>query len=189
MIAPILVDAILLWGILTKRWSAAVVRMRSIQNPSERIHPLMHIPVPWIFILTYLVGVSLQLLFPLTVDSAEVLLICRVAGIVLTIGGALLAFSGLGIFRAAHTTTVPFETPAQLITRGPYRFTRNPMYVGLTLIYLGVSGLQVQIWPVLVLPLLLSYIHRVVIPVEEARLRETFGEAYERYCARVHRWI
>jgi protein-S-isoprenylcysteine O-methyltransferase Ste14 len=53
------------------------------------------------------------------------------------------------------------------------------MYVGLTLLYLGVAVIQVQIWPVLLLPLLAIYIHRIVIPVEEARLREVFGDAYE----------
>ena len=189
MIVPILVDAVLLWGILTKRWPAEVVRMRTIQKTPAPILPLMRIPVPWVYVLAYLVGVGLQFLFPLTVDSAEILLMSRVVGLMLTAGGVLLAFSSLGIFRAAHTTTVPFETPAQLITWGPYRFTRNPMYVGLALIYLGVAGIQVQIWPVLVLPLLLIYVHRVVIPAEEARLREAFGDAYEQYCAKVRRWI
>ena len=50
------------------------------------------------------------------------------------------------------------------------------MYVGLLLIYVGVTGIQARIWPLLVLPLLLIYIHTIVIPVEEARLREAQGE-------------
>jgi protein-S-isoprenylcysteine O-methyltransferase Ste14 len=183
----------------TMRWAVFVLLLigvlllvrgtRTVPNSAVPIHPLMRIPVPWVFVLTYLVGFGLQFLFPLTVHSVEFLLISRVVGAVLTISGVLLAFSSLGIFRAARTTTVPFERPTQLITRGAYRFTRNPMYVGLTLTYLGVAGLQGHIGPVVVLPLLVLYLHRVVIPVEESRLREVFGGAYEQYCAKVRRWI
>jgi len=189
MVAPILADTILLWGILTKRWTADSLPARTLRRASFRIHPLMNVPVPWVFILTFLIGLGSQYLAPIIIQSADILLISRIAGIVLTFGGSLLAFSSLGIFRIARTTTVPFETPSKLITTGPYRFSRNPMYVGLTLIYLGVAGIQVQIWPVLLLPLLAIYIHRVVIPVEEVRLREVFGDDYEQYCARVRRWI
>lgn len=90
----------------------------------------------------------------------------------------------------ARTTTVPFETPARLVNGSHYRPTPNPMYGGLSLDYLGVAGMQLQIWPVLPLPALqVACIERVVIPVAEARLRETFGEVSERNCASVRRWI
>jgi protein-S-isoprenylcysteine O-methyltransferase Ste14 len=105
------------------------------------------------------------------------------------VGGVLLAFSSLGIFRAVRTTTVPFEAPSKLVTWGPYRYTRNPMYIGLALLYVGVSGVEAQIWPLFLLPLLMTYIHRVVIPIEEANLREVFGDTYQQYCAAVHRWV
>jgi protein-S-isoprenylcysteine O-methyltransferase Ste14 len=49
--------------------------------------------------------------------------------------------------------------------------------------------MQAQIWPLLLLPLTVTYLHRVVIPFEEARLRDVFGEAYELYSARVRRWL
>jgi len=189
MLAPILADTILLWGVLSKRWTAETLPARALRDDSIRIHPFMNVPVPWVFVLTFLVGLGLHYLTPLTIQSTGIIFISRITGMVLTVGGALIAFSSLGIFRAARTTTVPFETPSKLITSGPYRFSRNPMYAGLTLIYLGVAGIQVQIWPVLLLPLLAIYIHRVVIPVEEARLRGVFGDAYEQYCARTRRWV
>lgn len=66
---------------------------------------------------------------------------------------------------------------------------RNPMYVGLTLAYLGEAGMLTQIWPVLFLPLVLIYLNRVVIPLEEQKLTEVFGSAYDDYRRRVHRWI
>jgi protein-S-isoprenylcysteine O-methyltransferase Ste14 len=63
------------------------------------------------------------------------------------------------------------------------------MYVGLTVAYLGEAGILKQVWPVIVLPLLLAYINSIVIPLEEARLNEVFEEDYDRYCERVRRWI
>jgi len=156
---------------------------------STRIHPAMNIPVPWTFVLTFFAGVGVQYLAPITIRSGTVLFICRNAGVVLTTVGVLLAFGSLGIFHITRTTTVPFERPSRLVTWGPYRATRNPMYVGLAITYVGVAGIQAQVWPVVLLPLLLLYLDRVVIPVEEARLGEAFGDVYEGYRARVRRWI
>jgi protein-S-isoprenylcysteine O-methyltransferase Ste14 len=107
----------------------------------------------------------------------------------LTFAGVVLAFSGLGLFRLEKTTTIPFETATTLVMRGPYRFTRNPMYVGLLLAYVGVAGVNAQLWPILVLPLLVSYLQRTVIPLEEGRLTATFGDKYLSYCASVRRWL
>jgi protein-S-isoprenylcysteine O-methyltransferase Ste14 len=153
------------------------------------VHPVMRIPVPWVFILAYLVGVVVQLYVPIPISSARVGMSARVAGIALAAIGVLVAFSALGIFKRRHTTTIPFETPTALVTSGPYRFTRNPMYVGLTLIYIGVAGTRLETWPLIVLPLLLAYVNFQVIPVEERRLRAVFGESYEEYRARVRRWL
>jgi len=149
----------------------------------------MNVPVPWVFMLTFVAGLGLQRLLPFAIHSANLLLFSRIAGFGLTAGGVLLAFSCLGLFRAARTTTIPFETASRLVTRGPYRFSRNPMYVSLVLTYLGVAGMQAQIWPLLLLPLTVAYLQRTVIPFEEARLREVFGDDYEQYCARVRRWL
>lgn len=162
---------------------------RTIYVGSARIHPLMNIPVPCVFMLTFLAGTGLQRLLPVRIHSATVLLLCHVAGMVLTAGGVLLAATGLGLFRAARTTTIPYETASKLVTWGPYRFSRNPMYVSLTLTYLGVAGIKAQVWPLLLLPLVVAYLQRIVIPFEEARLRDVFGEAYGRYCGRVSRWM
>jgi protein-S-isoprenylcysteine O-methyltransferase Ste14 len=74
-----------------------------------------------------------------------------------------------------YKTTVPGEISATLVMTGPYRFTRNPMYVGLTLAYLGEAGILIQIWPIIVLPLLFAYLNWMVTPLEEARLKEAFG--------------
>jgi protein-S-isoprenylcysteine O-methyltransferase Ste14 len=113
----------------------------------------------------------------------------RVAGFVLVVAGVIVAFSAVGIFKRTSTTIVPFELPSTLVTWGPYRFTRNPMYVSLTLIYVGVAGMRVEIWPLIVLPLLLAYVNFMVIPMEERHLHGVFGNAYQEYGKRVRRWF
>ena len=149
----------------------------------------MRVPPPWAFILMYLAGVALQRVLPMGIRSPELTWIIRVAGFVFVVAGIAFAASALGIFRKAKTTTVPFATPSTLVISGPYRFTRNPMYVGLTLIYLGVAGTRNEIWPVVLLPLLLAYINFLVIPVEEKNLRGVFGDTYKAYGTRVRRWL
>lgn len=149
---------------------------------------LLRVPVPWVFILVYLVGAGLERVLPSSVlrDNGHA---STIVGAVLVAVGAVIAGWGLGIFWKARTTTVPGQASAQLVMRGPYRFTRNPMYVGLTLVYLGEAGLMKQVWPIVVLPLMLAYLNWTVIPVEEAKLREVFGDQYDAYRARVRRRI
>jgi protein-S-isoprenylcysteine O-methyltransferase Ste14 len=159
------------------------------EKNGARINPVMRIPVPWVFILAYLIGFVVQLYLPIQIRSREIVRIALFAGLILVIIGVAVAFSALGIFRKRSTTTIPFETPTSLVTSGPYRFTRNPMYVGLTLVYLGVAGTRAEIWPVIVLPVMLAYVNFVVIPLEERHLRDAFGDAYAHYGARVRRWL
>ena len=148
---------------------------------------LMHVPVPWVFVLAYLLGVAVER--ALRPAASVPLTIVWAAGAVLLALGVLIAGWSLALFRRARTTTVPGKASASLVTSGPYRFTRNPMYVALSLAYLGEAGLLKQVWPVIFLPLVLAYLNWVVIPVEEARLREVFGERYDRYRASVRRWL
>lgn len=150
---------------------------------------LLKIPVPWVYILAYLLGVALQLLFPPRVHPNGMIIPLKIAGAVVFAIGAFFAGWSLLIFHKARTTTTPGENPVRLITWGPYRFTRNPMYVSLLLAYLGEAGMLVQIWPVLVLPLLLAYIQGIVIPLEEEVLSRVYGKEYEVFCSRVRRWV
>jgi protein-S-isoprenylcysteine O-methyltransferase Ste14 len=165
--------------------------MAVIDEPRKAFLPtrlLMRLPVPWVFMLAYLAGVELQRLAPVGIGRPGVALTVKAAGAALLGLGAGLAAWGLFAFFRARTTTTPGNAPAKLVTGGPYRFTRNPMYVGLTLAYLGEAGILVQIWPLLPLLLVLAYLSATVIPVEEASLR-SFGEEYAQYCRRVRRWI
>jgi protein-S-isoprenylcysteine O-methyltransferase Ste14 len=136
--------------------------------------------------LTYLVGVALEYLVPTRKPSTSWM---GAIGAGLFCAGALFAGWGWVLFRRAGTTRVPGEVSTVLVTTGPYRVSRNPMYVGLAAAYLGEAALQRHGWPVVVLPLVLGYVNWIVIPLEERRLVEVFGQEYNRYRARVRRWI
>lgn len=187
-LAAIPISAVL-WGLFTGRWTAESRRNRKLNRDEAAVSPMMRVPPPWLFILTYLLGVAIQRAVPLGIISPERASLIRVFGFVLVVAGIAFAASALGIFKKANTTTVPFEKPSSLVISGPYRFTRNPMYVGLTLLYLGVAGTRTEIWPVIVLPLMLAYVNFVVIPVEERNLAGVFGESYDQYRAKVRRWL
>jgi protein-S-isoprenylcysteine O-methyltransferase Ste14 len=150
---------------------------------------LLRVPVPWVFVLAYLAGMGLQRLLPRATYSPETLHILHSAGIALWIAAIAIAGWALILFHLRRTTTTPGEISKAFVAQGPYRWSRNPMYVGLTLAYLGEMSWQAQILPLLFLPLVIAYLQWVVIPLEEARLRESFGETYAAYCARVRRWL
>jgi len=158
--------------------------VESNRNP---IRLLLHLPVPWVFVLVYLIGLGVERAWPVHVVE-RVPYVDVAGGVILGIGAAI-AGLGLVTFWKAKTTTVPGETSAQMVTWGPYRFTRNPMYVGLTIAYLGEALLLRQLWPVVFLPLVIAYVHWIVIPLEESKLQEAFGEQYDQYRARVSRWV
>lgn len=151
---------------------------------------VLRVPVPWVFVMAYLVGVGCERLYTFNLLSSESLAtISVVVGIVLFAAGALFASWCLLIFHKVRTTTTPGETSRKLVTWGPYRLSRNPMYVSLTLAYVGEAGILKQMWPLFFLPLVLAYVQWTVIPLEETRLREALGQEYQQYAAHVRKWI
>ena len=88
-----------------------------------------------------------------------------------------------------RTSPLPIKPTTAIVATGPYRFTRNPMYVGLAALYLGITLWVDSLWPVLFLPAVLFMIQRFVIAREERYLEAKFGDQYRGYKARVRRWI
>ena len=158
-------------------------------NIAVPVPVVMRIPPPLLFVLTFFAGLGLQRFAPLTIHSSPVAAAAHLIGIWVVVFGVLLALSSVGMFLVARTTLIPFGAASNLITRGPYRFTRNPMYLSLTLAYLGAASLLVQPWSLLLLPLPVATVNMIVIPFEETRLREIFGDAFLQYCANVRRWF
>jgi len=149
----------------------------------------LHIPVPWTFTIAYLVGIGIWFLVPVTIGSAFWLTIIQILSVLSLALGAVLAFWAQWIFRKLHTTTVPTETTTSLVTWGPYRFSRNPMYLGIFLFFAGLSGIATFVWSILLLLAVVFYVNSTVIPVEERQLRRNFGAAYEKYQSQVRRWV
>ena len=116
--------------------------------------------------------------------------------VVLRYLGFAIIFSGIGLaawagggFRKAGTDMVPFKNVTALVTDGIYRYTRNPMYLGMALLLLGTALLLGNLLSTIVIPLFVVIIQRRFIQPEEQMLRELFGDDYTNYCARVRRWL
>ena len=89
----------------------------------------------------------------------------------------------------AGTSTRPDASPDALVTSGPFRFSRNPFYIGVLLM---IGGLMLALsldWLVVALPLLWVALDRLVVPREEERLAAAFDETWEPYAARTRRWL
>lgn len=93
------------------------------------------------------------------------------------------------MFRRAGTHVAPGQPAAALVTAGPYRFTRNPIYIGFVLVYFGLSIVLTSVWILLLLLPVVLILQRGVVLREEAYLERKFGEAYRAYTARVPRWL
>jgi protein-S-isoprenylcysteine O-methyltransferase Ste14 len=156
-------------------------------NDSSKSH-LLHIPVPWVYVIAYLVGIVIQFVYPISISSTLILAITRILGAALLVVGVGIIVWAQLIFHREHTTTDPTQTSLKLITWGPYRFTRNPMYIGLFLAFIGIDGILTFVWSLILLLPVFYYVNWIVIPVEEKQLKKTFGKTYEEYCKRVRRW-
>lgn len=92
-------------------------------------------------------------------------------------------------FVRARTNPRPWKPASVLVTSGSYRLTRNPMYLGFTLLYAGASLWINTLWPLLALPVILFVMTSQVIGREESYLQRRFGDEYTRYKAQVRRWL
>ncbi len=110
-------------------------------------------------------------------------------GWLLLLAGIALAASGVATFRRRGTTVIPHHAVSALVTSGPYRLTRNPMYLGMAVAYLGTSAVLGSWWPVAGLPLVVLLVDRLVIAREEAHLRARFGADYDALCRSTRRWV
>jgi protein-S-isoprenylcysteine O-methyltransferase Ste14 len=110
-------------------------------------------------------------------------------GVLLIVGGLVFVTAPARAFDHARTTINPFGQPTVFLGQGWYRFTRNPMYLGMVLATLGVVLLLGTATPLLAPIALLLVLDRRFVRHEEATLRATFGAAYVEYCGRVRRWL
>lgn len=141
---------------------------------------------PVLFGGAFLLGLALHWLVPITRLPG---LPARLAGVVCLLVGAGLAHSGEKVMHRAGTNVRPDRPTTALVTEGPFRYSRNPLYVGVTLMYTGLALLIPALWPLLLLVPVLLVMRWGVIAREERYLERKFGEPYRAYLARVRRWI
>lgn len=92
-------------------------------------------------------------------------------------------------FKKHETTVKPFEQPTSLIETDVFSFSRNPMYLGMVLVILGVAVMLGSLAPFVVVLVLAAVLDRVFIVPEELALEDAFGDEFHQYCRRVRRWI
>ena len=143
-------------------------------------------PPPVIYLGALVFGLLLNRRFPIPFLPRK---IARSLGWPLLSGGVLLMGWFEWAMRHAGTPANPYKPVSQIATEGPFRYTRNPAYLAMTMIYTGIAGLANALWAILLLPVALLVLQRGVIEREERYLERKFGEEYLRYKARVRRWI
>ncbi len=143
-------------------------------------------PPPVIYLAFLMIGFGADALWPVAVLPQGPRYAAGAAVIALSLA---LAFSAFGQFRRHKTSFKPHEPSTALITEGPYRFSRNPMYLALSLLYAGIGIAADGPWTLALLVPLLVVLHYGVILREERYLERKFADAYRRYRSSVRRWL
>ena len=156
---------------------------------ASRNAPILAIvPPPVQFAVVFLVGIGLDWLAPGR-PAWMAIGAMRWAGLALTVAGCALAAAAVGRFVLRRTTLDPTGQPSRLVASGAHAWSRNPMYLSLTVVYIGVALALGRAWPLILVVFPWASMNWAVIPFEEARLSATFGHDYADYCRRVRRWI
>jgi protein-S-isoprenylcysteine O-methyltransferase Ste14 len=151
-----------------------------------RDNPGVITPPPLIYAAALGAGLLLQRAFPIARLPRQV---TRVVGWPLVTTSFLLGGSALRTMLRANTNVDPRHPATTIVVAGPFRYTRNPIYLSFTMLYLGIASLRRSLWPLLLLPGVLLLIRRGVIDREERYLERKFGEQYRQYKAQVRRWL
>ena len=145
-------------------------------------------PPPFVYAIGILAGWLIDRRWPWPITAHTATWRPVVAG-ALILAWLVLFLSAITRFRRAGTSIIPNKPVSAFVVSGPYRFTRNPMYVALVALYLGAALLVNSWWAVVLLPVVLIVIDRTVIAREERYLRQRFPVEYPAYCSRVRRWL
>ena len=154
-------------------------------------HPNIVIPPPLIFACAFIIAVLLDY-YVMPVHLAKQMswiVFLFYVGWLITVLGTLLSIWALLIFRKARTAIMPNKPADALVQTGPYRYTRNPMYVSLFLVYSGLSLIYNNVYAVAFVPVLFGIFNRIIIPREENYLKQRFPAAYSAYSAIARRWL
>jgi protein-S-isoprenylcysteine O-methyltransferase Ste14 len=144
---------------------------------------------PLLFLGAVAAGLLLSLALPIGPGLGSANELAITVGLILVVLGFALAAFSVRTFTCAGADVVPGHPATTLVTHGPYRVTRNPIYIGFTLAYFGIAILATSVWMLFLLVPLLIVLQRGVVEREESYLNAKFGEAYDKYKVRVPRWL
>ena len=149
----------------------------------------MPFPPPLVFIAGFALAWFLDTRLEFLIHGAGAGPAQTTLGLTLLAAGFFFMAWGLVTFVNHRTAIMPVSRARALVRSGPYRFSRNPMYVGLTAAYIGGAVVTNMAWPLVLLPLVLAALVAFVIRREEAYLQTEFGDAYDAYRREVRRWL
>ena len=149
-------------------------------HPNVKIHP------PVLLLIHLLVVFAMNWLLPLA-DSVPKFVEWLGYGLILT--GLGFAFSAMGRFRSARTTLDPHGSVSAIVMDGPYRISRNPIYLGLLCSLIGLPLVLEIYWGAVLSPVFVTAMNQLVIKHEEVYLEEKFKDVYISYKSRVRRWL
>ena len=165
---------------------------QNTSEPAPTLEPapfFSRFPPPFTYIAVYVIGLVIHYWIPISVIPESYHSALHIVGGFLVALGLILAFASFALFIHRRTTPKPHGEPSHLIDVGPFIISRNPMYLSLTLIYLGAALWQAALWPLILVVVPVGIVNSITIPFEERRMRTLFGASYEEYCRRVRRWI
>ena len=155
---------------------------------NKKDSPGVYFPPPLLYVLVFLAAIFLQKKFPVD-NSIFHLLTIKIVGILFLFVSLLFSITSLRQFFISKNTLVPIKPATSLQINGIYSITRNPMYIGLALVYLGIGCFVGNWWNVILYPLLLLIVQEYIIKREEKYLLRRFGKEYAVYKTKVKRWL
>lgn len=150
--------------------------------------PGVYIPPPFLYVVTFIAAVFIQKSVPIA-DAFFHLMAARIIGVCLLLVALFFLFNSLRQFFRTKNTVILIKRATSLQATGIYAITRNPMYVGLAILYLGIACFIGNWWNVILFPLLLLVVQEYVIKSEERYLVHEFGAEYDAYKSKVRRWL
>jgi protein-S-isoprenylcysteine O-methyltransferase Ste14 len=160
---------------------------RPASNAAHDAAPV-RLPPPLVYLLSLLAGALLQrfaFALPLALPGA----LRALAAAALILGGSALVLAAFGLFRTTGQNPAPWTPSPELIGEGVYRFTRNPMYLGMTLLQAGIGVAAANGWIAALALVSAAIVRMTAIRHEEAYLERKFGAPYLAYKQRVRRWF
>jgi protein-S-isoprenylcysteine O-methyltransferase Ste14 len=155
---------------------------------NEKDSPGVYIPPPLFYVLTFVAAVFIQKVLPIDASVFQ-LRITKIIGIFFLVASLFFLVRSLSQFLKSKNTLILIKPATSLQTNGIYSISRNPMYVGLAIVYLGITCLIGNWWNIILFPLLLLIVQEYIIKSEEKYLNRAFGKEYLEYKNKVRRWL